>query len=100
MRSDLSNTGMLDPALIDQPGEHLGRAIAGVGRQTRRRDLEPVGGALDHCLGRRDFRLPYAGGGLHVHDHRVLEIDQIVVGIGIDGGPAVGGGPAGRRIGG
>ena len=60
MRSDLSNTGMLDPALIDQPGEHLGRAIAGVGRQTRRRDLEPVGGALNHCLGRRDFRLPYA----------------------------------------
>src|SRR5580693_5819740 len=37
----------LDPTLFDQPGEHLGRTIAGVGRQTRRGDLEPVGGALD-----------------------------------------------------
>jgi hypothetical protein len=36
-------------------------------------------GALDHGLGRRDFCLPHACGRLHVHDHRVVEIDQMVV---------------------
>ena len=77
----------LDAAFVDQPGEHLSRAITGIGHQTRRRDLEALGGALDH-LGRRDFRLTHTGVGLHIRDHRVFEIDQIVVGMGIDRGPA------------
>ena len=86
--------------LVDQPGQHLGRAVAGVGGQALGGDPEPLGGAVDHGLGRRDLRLAHGGGGLHVHDHRVLQVDQIVVGVGVDGRPAAGGGPAGRRIGG
>ena len=89
----------LDVPLIDQPGEHLGGAITGVGRQTRGPGVEPVGRARDHRLGRRDLGLPHRGCGFHIHDHRMLQINQIVVGIGVEGGSATGGGPARRRIG-
>ena len=47
-----------------------------------------------------DLGLAHGGGGFDVHDHRVLQVDQVVVGIGVDGRPAAGGGPARRRIGG
>jgi hypothetical protein len=41
--------------------------------------VEPIGGALDHRLGRRDRRLTHGRSGFDVHDYRVLQIDQIAL---------------------
>ena len=40
----------LDAALVHQPAQHLSRAIAGVGDQARRLDVEMLGGAVEHRL--------------------------------------------------
>ena len=48
----------LDTSLIHQPAQHLGRAVAGDGDEARRLDVELLGGAVEHRLGRPNFRLP------------------------------------------
>ena len=45
-----------DLALVHQPRDHLGRTVARVADQTRRRNVELLGRAVDHRLGRPDFR--------------------------------------------
>src|SRR6266566_2641673 len=35
-------------------------------------------GSRDHCLCRRDFVIGTGGSSLHIHDYRVLDIDQII----------------------
>ena len=59
-------------------------AVAPIGDQARRGDIELFGRAIDHCLGRADFGLANGCRRLDVHDHRVLQIDEIVVGVGVE----------------
>ena len=47
----------LDPALVHQPPNHLGRAVTRIGDQARRGEIELFGHAVEHRLGRSDFRL-------------------------------------------
>jgi hypothetical protein len=63
----------LDPALVHEPADHLARAVARISDQARRLEIEPLGGAIDHRLGRADFRLANDRRRLDVHDHRVLQ---------------------------
>ena len=46
----------LDPALVHQPPDQLGRAIAPIGDQARRGDVELFRRAVEHCFSRADFR--------------------------------------------
>ena len=89
----------LDPALIHQPSDHRGRAVAPIRDQARRRDAELFSRAVEHRLGRGDFGLTNGRRRLDVHDHRVLEIDKVVVGIGITGERVGRSGIASGRIG-
>ena len=84
----------LDALFVDEPCEHLSRSVAGVGRETLRLQAKRLRGSSDHRLGRRDFRLAHGGGGLDVDDDRALEVDQIVVAIGVAGRTASGRSPA------
>ena len=88
----------LDPAVIHQPVQHLGRAVAGIGDQPFRPQLEAVVNALDHGLGGGHLGLTRRRRGLHVDNDRVLHIDEIIGAISIDRRAAPGGGPARRRI--
>ena len=63
-----------------------GRAIARVGNQARRGDVELFGRTVKHRLGRADLCLTNSRRRLYVHGHRGLEIDKVVVGIGVDSG--------------
>jgi hypothetical protein len=76
----------VDPELVDQPPQDLGQSIARLSRQTGRGDFELIGGAVDHRLGRPNLRLAQRCRRLDVHDHRMLQVDEGVVGIGVDGG--------------
>ena len=89
----------LDSALVHQPPNHLGRAVTRIGDQARRSDFEVFSRAVEHCLGRSDFSLANGRRRLDVHDHRMLEIDKVVVGIGVDRRLVGRGCVAGRRIG-
>ena len=59
----LSNTGIvrLDVALVDAPGQRLGRAVAGIADQLARPDAEIVVDPLDHPLCRGHLGLPDRG---------------------------------------
>jgi hypothetical protein len=68
-------------------------------RQARRNDFELFRRAVEHCFGRADLRLANGRRRLDIHSHRMLEIDEIVVGVGISGDGVGRSGLAGRRIG-
>ena len=89
----------LDSALVHQPPNHLGRAVTRIGDQARRSDFELFGRAVEHRLGRADFGLANGRRRLDVHDHWMLQIDEVVVGIGITGDGVGRSGVAGGRIG-
>ena len=63
----------LDPALVHQPPDHVGRAVTRVGDQARRREIKSLSRAIEHGLGRADFGLASGGRRLDVHDHRVFK---------------------------
>jgi hypothetical protein len=86
----------LDSTLVHQPPDHLGRAVTRIGD---RRD-----GTTSNCSAvrssiRADLRLANGRRRLDIHSHRMLEIDEIVVGVGISGDGVGRSGLAGRRIG-
>ena len=89
----------LDPALVHQPGEHLGRAIGAVGGQPLRIEAEAILGALDHRARRTDLGLADRAARLDVHDDGVVHVDQVVGGVGEEGVPLQRAGPLRRRIG-
>jgi hypothetical protein len=60
-------------------------SVAPIGDQARRGEVELFGRAVEHRLGRADFRLANGRRRLDVHDHRVLQVDEIVVRISITG---------------
>jgi hypothetical protein len=79
--------------------DHLGRAVAPIRDQARRGDIELFSRAVEHCFSRADFRLANGGRRLDIHNHRMLQIDEIVVGVGISGDGVGRSCVAGRRIG-
>jgi hypothetical protein len=56
----------LDPVLIEQPAEHLGRAIPAVAEESARIEIEPFERALNHALGGQHLRLPDCRGRLGI----------------------------------
>jgi hypothetical protein len=49
----------LDPALVHQPPDHVGRAVTRVGDQARRREIKSLSRAIEHRLGRAGFGLAF-----------------------------------------
>ena len=100
VRSDLSIISHAARIRARPPAnQSLGRAVTCIGDQARRSDFELFGGAVEHRLGRADFGLANGRRRLDVHNHRRLEIDEIVVGIGVDRRLVGRGCVAGRWIG-
>ena len=66
----------LDAVLIDQPGEHLGRAIAAVTEEPAWIEIKPLQRALDHALSGQYLRLADCRRCLNIDDDRVLDVDQ------------------------
>src|SRR3954454_1297830 len=58
----------LDPALMHQPAQHLGRTVGGVGGQPLRVEVEAVVGALDHRTCRADLGLADGAARLDIDD--------------------------------
>ena len=87
-----------DALLINQPAEHLGRAIGAVAHK-------PGGIEIEASIVRSIMRLPPSprpadrSRRLHVDDDRVVNVDQIVGRVGEEGLPAMGAGPTCCRIG-
>jgi hypothetical protein len=68
----------VDVALVDEPRK-VGRiAIACVRRQPLRPQAEALLCALDHAALRSDLGLAHRCCRLHIDDHSMIEIDQIV----------------------
>jgi hypothetical protein len=89
----------LDPALMHQPGEVLGRAVGAIGGEPNRPEAEAFLGSLNHGSGRADLGLPDGATGLDIDDDGVVEVDQIVGGVSEEGVALQGSGPLRRRIG-
>ena len=45
-----------DPALVHQPPDHIGRAVASVRDQARRSEVELFSRSVEHGFGRANFR--------------------------------------------
>ena len=84
----------LDPALVDEPGEHLGRAVAGVGDQLARPQIVSIGNARDHALCCGHLGLADGSARLDIDDDGMLHIDQVVGRVAELGLATVGGGVA------
>ena len=89
----------LNVTLVDQPGQHLRRTVGGVGCEPLGPDTEAVLHPRDHALARGHLGLAHRGARFHVHDDGVVEIDEVVGRVGVEGRPAMRAGPARCRIG-
>src|SRR5216684_5402217 len=65
-------------ALSNQPTEELAGAIGRISSQMVRFKSQSFLGSRDHCLRRRDFVIGAGGSSLHIDDHGVLNVDQII----------------------
>ena len=63
------------------------------------KNVELSSRAVEHGFGCANFRLANGCRRLDIHNHRMLQIDEIVVGVGITGDRVGRSGVAGRRIG-
>jgi hypothetical protein len=88
----------LDTLLVDQPAEHLGRAVAGVGSKPLRLQSKAALSPFDHPLGGSDLGLANRCGRLDIDDDAVLEIDEVVGLVAELSRAAPLRGPADRRI--
>jgi hypothetical protein len=73
--------------------------VGRIGSQPLGLDAEARFGALDHGPGGTHLGLPDGTRGFDIHDDAELHVDQVVVGVGEEGGAAHGPGPLRRRIG-
>ena len=73
---------------IDEPAEHLGRAIGAVTHDLGGIEIEAFHRAFDHALRGQDLGLPDRGGCLDIDDDRVVDVDQVVGRVGEEGLPA------------
>src|SRR5216684_4133743 len=65
-------------ALSNQPTEELTGAIGRISSETVRFKSQSFLGSRDHRLRRRDFVIGAGGSSLHIDDHGVLNVDQII----------------------
>src|SRR3979490_1576768 len=72
----------LDAVLVDQPAEHLSRAIGAVAEKTGWIKIEALHRAFDHTFCGQNLGLPDRGRRFDINDDRVVDIDQVVGGIG------------------
>ena len=68
----------LDAMLIDQPAEHLSRAVSAVAHEPGRIDVEALHRTFDHAFGGEDLGLSDRRGCFNINDDRVLDVDQVV----------------------
>lgn len=68
-----------DPALFDQPPQHLRRSVGRVGDEPLGPKAETVRNALDHLPGRIGLVGADGAAGLDVDDDRVVGVDELVV---------------------
>ena len=88
-----------DTLLLDQPVQHRGSPVGGIGRKPLRLETEAILCSLDHGPRRADFGLANGAGRLHVNDDTELHVDEIVVGVSKECRPLGSSGPLGRGIG-
>ena len=88
-----------DPLLMDQPIQHLGRAVCSVADQLGRIEIEVFERTLDHTPCRCGFGLPDGRCCLDINDDRILRVDQVVGRIGEERRSAVCSGSPRRRVG-
>jgi len=86
--------------LIDQPSQHLGRAITAVAEEPVRAKIKPFERAFNQALVSQYLRLPHSRGCLNIDDDRILDVDQIVRRVGERGLAAMGPRPTSRWVGG
>ena len=82
----------------DLPGQVLGRAVGAVGGEPLGPQAEAILGALDHGAGGAHLGLADRAAGLDVDDDGVVQIDQVVCGVGEEGVALVGAGPLGGGV--
>src|SRR5947208_3588855 len=68
--------------LLDQPVQHRGRSVGGIGGEPLRLETEALFSTLDHSARGIYLGLTDSPRCFDVHDHPVLHVDQVVVGIG------------------
>ena len=89
----------LDAFILDQPGKVRGGAVSGIGHQLLGPQAEALLRALDHPALGGHLGLAHRGCRLDIDDHRMVEVDQIVGGVGVEGRLARRRGPARSGIG-
>src|ERR1044071_5481912 len=72
----------LNAVLVDKPAEHLGRAIAAIAKQATWVQVKALDRPLNHSFCSHNLSLPEGCCRLDIDNDRVLDIDQIVGGIG------------------
>src|SRR5215475_8262146 len=90
----------LDAMLVDQPADHLSRAVSAVAHEFGRIEVEALHRTFDHAFGGEELGLSDRRGCFDIDDDRVLGVDQIVGRVAEEGLPAMGAGPTRRRVGG
>jgi hypothetical protein len=71
----------LNAVLVDQPAEHLGRAVGAIAHEPGGIEAEAIHRALNHALGGQNVGLLDGHGGLYIDDDRMLDIDQVICGV-------------------
>src|SRR5208282_5940639 len=87
----------LDALLVDEPSEHLGRTVRAVPQEAGGIKIEAIYRAFYHAFCGQDLSLPDRGGRFDINDDPVIDIDQIVGGIGEECLSTMGSGPSHRR---
>jgi hypothetical protein len=72
--------------------------VSAVAHEPGRIEVEALHRTFDHAFGGEDLGLSNRRGRFDINDDRVLGVDQIVGRIAKEGLPAMGAGPARRRI--
>lgn len=75
-----------------------GVSVSGVANEAFRLDVELRFDPIDHRLGALDFCGSMSRCGFHIHDHAVLDIDQITRGVSVERWATWSCGPARLRI--
>src|SRR5205085_1990716 len=67
--------------LLNQPVQHRGRSVGGIGGEALRLETEALFGTLDHRARGAYLGLTNSPRCFDIHDHPALQVDQVIVGI-------------------
>jgi hypothetical protein len=70
-----------DAVLIDQPAEHLGRAVGAVSKEAGGIEIEALHRAFYHAFCGQNLGLPDRGGRFDIDDDPIVDVDHVVGGI-------------------